>query len=110
MSEREKKIRCVTVALFKINLLLIIILHLSSLPFWILIMFTIFLVSGDDPFMFWVFGTNIFTMLVYWMFGGFYTFMDLTNCPAFLRKYKIQPGTNEPVERARLLKVKFTRL
>ncbi|XP_058984358.1 fatty acid hydroxylase domain-containing protein 2 [Musca domestica] len=62
-------------------------------------------VTGDDPFMFWVFGTNIFTMLVYWMFGGFYTFMDLTNCPAFLRKYKIQPGTNEPVERARLLKV-----
>ncbi|XP_013101107.2 fatty acid hydroxylase domain-containing protein 2 [Stomoxys calcitrans] len=62
-------------------------------------------ITGDDPFMFWVFGTNIFTMLVYWLVGGIYTFMDITNCPAFLRKYKIQPGTNEPVERAKLLKV-----
>ena len=24
--------------------------------------------------------------------------MDLTNKPAFARKYKIQPGTNEPVD------------
>lgn len=61
--------------------------------------------SGDDPLAFWVIGTNIFTMMVYWLVGGIYTFMDLTNRPAFLRKYKIQPGTNEPVERARLLKV-----
>ncbi|XP_046803253.1 fatty acid hydroxylase domain-containing protein 2 [Lucilia cuprina] len=62
-------------------------------------------ITGDDPLVFWVIGTNIFTMLVYWLVGGIYTFMDLTNRPAFLRKYKIQPGTNEPVERARLLKV-----
>lgn len=55
--------------------------------------------------MFWVIGTNIFTMLVYWLVGGIYMFMDLTNRPAFLRKYKIQPGTNEPVETTRLLKV-----
>lgn len=53
----------------------------------------------------WVFGTTIFTMLVYWTVGTLYTFMDLTNRPACLRKYKIQPGTNEPVEVRRLLKV-----
>ncbi|XP_068159798.1 fatty acid hydroxylase domain-containing protein 2 isoform X1 [Drosophila tropicalis] len=60
---------------------------------------------GDDPMILWVFGTTIFTMFVYWSVGGIYTFMDLTNRPACLRKYKIQPGTNEPVEAGRLLKV-----
>lgn len=61
--------------------------------------------TGDDPMMLWVFGTTIFTMIVYWSVGGIYTFMDLTNRPACLRKYKIQPGTNEPVEAGRLMKV-----
>jgi hypothetical protein len=31
--------------------------------------------------------------------------MDITNKPAALRRYKIQPGTNEPVEPKRLMKV-----
>lgn len=31
--------------------------------------------------------------------------MDITNKPGFLRKYKIQPGTNEPVETKRLMNV-----
>ncbi|XP_053948541.1 fatty acid hydroxylase domain-containing protein 2 [Anastrepha ludens] len=61
--------------------------------------------TGDDPMMLWVVGSTIFTMIVYWLVGGIYTFMDLTNRPAFLRKYKIQPGTNEPVESERLMKV-----
>ncbi|BFG00694.1 fatty acid hydroxylase domain-containing protein 2 [Drosophila madeirensis] len=60
---------------------------------------------GDEPMVLWVFGTTIFTMIVYWTVGTIYTFMDLTNRPACLRKYKIQPGTNEPVETRRLLKV-----
>ncbi|XP_037889197.1 fatty acid hydroxylase domain-containing protein 2 [Glossina fuscipes] len=62
-------------------------------------------ITGHDPMMFWVFGTNVFTTLVYWSVGGIYTFMDITNRPTFLRKYKIQPGTNEPVDQARLFKV-----
>ncbi|XP_017474896.1 PREDICTED: fatty acid hydroxylase domain-containing protein 2-like [Rhagoletis zephyria] len=61
--------------------------------------------TGDDPMMLWVIGSTIFTMIVYWLVGGIYIFMDLTNRPAFLRKYKIQPGTNEPVETERLMKV-----
>lgn len=44
-------------------------------------------------------------MFVYWFFGAIYTFMDLTNKPAILRKYKIQPGTNEPVDKKRLTNV-----
>lgn len=60
---------------------------------------------GEDPFKLWVIGTTLLTMFVYWFFGGIYTMLDLTNKPAVLRKYKIQQGTNEPVDRARLIKV-----
>ncbi|XP_039280643.1 fatty acid hydroxylase domain-containing protein 2 isoform X2 [Nilaparvata lugens] len=60
---------------------------------------------GEDPVNFWVFGTVIFTFSVYWILGGIYTVMDIINKPAALRRYKIQPGTNEPVETKRLIKV-----
>lgn len=52
-------------------------------------------------------GSTVFTLIVYWLFGGFYTFMDITNKPAALRRYKIQPGTNEPVDRKKLIQVRF---
>ena len=42
---------------------------------------------------------------MYWIFGGIFTFMDLTNKPAFLRKYKIQPGTHEPLDTQKFFKV-----
>ncbi|XP_025835022.1 fatty acid hydroxylase domain-containing protein 2 [Agrilus planipennis] len=60
---------------------------------------------GEDPFKLWVYGTILLTMGVYWLFGGIYTFLDVTNKPAALRRYKIQPGTNEPVDTKKLLKV-----
>ncbi|XP_019869099.1 fatty acid hydroxylase domain-containing protein 2 isoform X1 [Aethina tumida] len=62
-------------------------------------------IVGEDPFYLWVYGTNILNFLVYWTFGGIYTFLDVTNKPAALRRYKIQPGTNEPVDNRKLLKV-----
>lgn len=43
--------------------------------------------------------------MIYWVFGAIYTVMDLTNRPKFLRRYKIQPNTNEPVDVKRLWKV-----
>lgn len=43
--------------------------------------------------------------VVYWLFGGIYTILDITNRPSALRRYKIQPGTNEPVDRRALFKV-----
>lgn len=55
--------------------------------------------------MLWVIYSTILTTLVYWFFGGIYTILDITNKPAFLRRYKIQPGTNEPVDNARLMNV-----
>lgn len=42
---------------------------------------------------------------VYWVVGGIYTILDITNRPAALRRYKIQPGTNEPVDKRKLCKV-----
>nr|CAD7398296.1 unnamed protein product [Timema poppensis] len=60
---------------------------------------------GEDPITLWIYGTTALTMCVYWTFGGIYTLLDVTNKPAALRRYKIQPGTNEPVDTARLLKV-----
>lgn len=50
-------------------------------------------------------GTIIWTMSVYWILGAIYTVLDVINKPAALRRYKIQPGTNEPVETKRLVKV-----
>jgi fatty acid hydroxylase domain-containing protein 2 len=52
-----------------------------------------------------VWWTTIITFLVYWGFGMIYVLLDVTNKPKFLRKYKIQPGTNEPIENQKLIKV-----
>ena len=37
------------------------------------------------------------TFLFFWLFGGFYLFMDLTGRPKWALQYKIQDGTNQPV-------------
>lgn len=60
---------------------------------------------GEDPYYLFIYGSTLFTFLVYWVFGGIYTLLDVTNKPAIIRRYKIQPGTNEPVENKRLMKV-----
>ncbi|GFG34542.1 hypothetical protein Cfor_11895 [Coptotermes formosanus] len=64
-------------------------------------------VTGEDLFTLWVYGTTILTLAVYWIIGGMYTIMDITNKPAALRRYKIQPGTNEPVDPKRLMKARW---
>lgn len=61
---------------------------------------------GEDSFTLWVIGSTVFTFLVYWFFGSLYILMDLTNKPTILRRYKTQPGTNEPVDKKKLAKVK----
>ena len=45
------------------------------------------------------------SVAVYWLVGGIYTLLDVLNKPASLRRYKIQPGTNEPVDMNRLMQV-----
>uniref|UniRef100_A0A336MLZ0 CSON001210 protein n=1 Tax=Culicoides sonorensis TaxID=179676 RepID=A0A336MLZ0_CULSO len=62
-------------------------------------------VLGDDPFMLWVVYTQVFSIGLYWIVGSVYLFMDVTNKPKFLRKYKTQPGKNEPLEWKKLVLV-----
>ncbi|KAK2715039.1 hypothetical protein QYM36_009885 [Artemia franciscana] len=60
---------------------------------------------GDEELSFYVFGTTALTFLVYWTFGCMYILLDTTNVPQFLRRFKTQPGTNEPVDKERLIRV-----
>ncbi|XP_034671875.1 fatty acid hydroxylase domain-containing protein 2 [Drosophila subobscura] len=59
-------------------------------------------VIGDDPWRLWVLGSTVTIFSVYWLYAALFTIMDITNWPRFIRKYKIQPGQNEPVDLARL--------
>jgi fatty acid hydroxylase domain-containing protein 2 len=52
-----------------------------------------------------VYGTTIYAFLVYWLLGSFFMIFDVTNKPAFIRRYKVQPGTNEPVDPGLLYQV-----
>jgi hypothetical protein len=49
-------------------------------------------------------GTSILVVAVYWIFAGVYTIVDITNKPAALRRYKVQPGTNEQLDSKCLMK------
>lgn len=62
-------------------------------------------VLGEDEFNLMVWWTTAYTFMIYWGFGLIYILMDLTNQPKFLRRYKIQPNTNEPVETKKLIRV-----
>jgi len=59
---------------------------------------------GEDPFtlMFW--GTMVLTSLVYWTIGIIYLYFDIT-APAWLVQYKIQPDTNQPLDKKKLRKL-----
>lgn len=56
----------------------------------------------DEPFFLWV--GMISSLLIFWYFGygGLYVLMDLTNKPKFLRKYKVQVGTHEPLDTSKI--------
>lgn len=55
-------------------------------------------VTGDDIYTLDIWGTFFITNLVFWSIGSIYCYFDVTTTPKFLRKYKIQPETNEPVD------------
>ncbi|CAB0013875.1 unnamed protein product [Nesidiocoris tenuis] len=50
-------------------------------------------------------GTVLLIIVVYWAVGGLYTILDLIDKPGMIKRYKIQPGTNEPVDHDKLKKV-----
>lgn len=51
-------------------------------------------------------GSTLWKFILFWAVGSVYVFLDYFNRPKWLRKYKVQPGTNEPVETKRLISVK----
>lgn len=51
-----------------------------------------------------VYWSSVYTFAVYWGFGAIYTIMDVTKKPSFVRRYKVQPGTNEPVDNKKLVR------
>lgn len=57
---------------------------------------------GDDEYVLYIYGTNILAFSLYWVVGSLFTLLDVTNRPSWLRKYKVQPGENEPVKFRRL--------
>lgn len=60
---------------------------------------------GEDPIVLWIYSPCLITIIVYWSVGIIYTLLDIYNKPDAVRRYKVQPGTNEPVDMKKLIKV-----
>lgn len=61
--------------------------------------------TGHDYRGLWIYGTTLYSVLVVSAVGGLFLLMDVTGYPKFMRKYKIQPGTNDPLTTEQLIKV-----
>lgn len=53
--------------------------------------------TTDNPFVIYCFGVSLVLGVFYWTVGCFYIYLDVVN-PKWVRKYKLQPGKNEPVD------------
>lgn len=62
-------------------------------------------VYNPNPHVVWIFGTIAYITIVAVIISGSFMFMDITGVPKRLRKYKLQPGTNEPLTWTQLKKV-----
>jgi len=62
-----------------------------------------FVDQNQDPRVIFVIGGLLVTMTVYWGWGGFYCLLDRTG---WLSRYKVQPGTNQPPDTAKFIKVR----
>ncbi|XP_050071733.1 fatty acid hydroxylase domain-containing protein 2-like [Anopheles maculipalpis] len=62
-------------------------------------------VIGDDPDFLYTWGLTIYVHSFFWIVGGMFVLMDIYNRPVFLRRYKTQPGKNEPIPWNDLLRV-----
>ena len=55
----------------------------------------------SDHFAWYVFGTIALLNITYSTIGGAFVLLDITLKPVYLRKYKVQPNTNEPLDMGR---------
>ncbi|CAK9016580.1 Fatty acid hydroxylase domain-containing protein 2, partial [Durusdinium trenchii] len=63
----------------------------------------VFDACGGDPVRLFSVGLNAWGLVIFWGLGGLYLLADLTS-PAFMTKYKVQPGEHQPLSRPNLLK------
>ncbi|XP_039444449.1 fatty acid hydroxylase domain-containing protein 2-like isoform X2 [Culex pipiens pallens] len=54
-------------------------------------------VVGDEQESLYIWFQNLYVYTFFWLFGGLYVLMDITGWPKFARRYKNQPGMNEPI-------------
>ncbi|XP_053680645.1 fatty acid hydroxylase domain-containing protein 2-like [Anopheles nili] len=59
-------------------------------------------VIGDDTDTLYMWFLTAYTYGFFWIVGGLFVLMDVINKPQFLRKFKNQPGVNEPLDWAKL--------
>ena len=60
------------------------------------------LFDGDEFLLSFV-GTYVVSLTVYWVLGALYLFVDLTGRPNWAFQYKIQDGSNQPLDRKKLI-------
>ena len=66
-------------------------------------------IGTDNPYYLYVYGTFLAEYLSYWLTASLYMILDFTQRPKFLHKYKTQPGTNEPPNMKKFVKVSFAK-
>ncbi|XP_033125808.1 fatty acid hydroxylase domain-containing protein 2-like [Anneissia japonica] len=76
----------------------------ASGDFWQALWVKVFDYFEGDAFIIGFIGTNLVACITFWALNAFFLFMDITGRPAFLRRYKIQEGKNDPVSRPQLMK------
>ena len=59
----------------------------------------------SDPYILYVYGTLAVTLATFYIAGSFYIIADFTLLPSAIRKYKTQPGENEPVNFEKFMKL-----
>jgi fatty acid hydroxylase domain-containing protein 2 len=52
-----------------------------------------------------IYGFNVLVIIYHWILVGIFTIFDFTKWPQFLKKYKIQPETNDPADKRKLFKM-----
>lgn len=57
---------------------------------------------GGNEFLISVLGTNVVSFSVFWLFNALYLLVDLTGRPKWALQFKIQDGSNQPLDRKKL--------
>jgi hypothetical protein len=63
-----------------------------------------FVALNSDPMFYYLVCSFTSSSIFYWAWGGFYCLLDWTG---WLSRYKVQPGMNQPPDRAKFAKVRL---